>query len=88
MVLLGASIDVSYVVVRLLAVLPWFAFILAVVAGVVLQLAAGYADSDTEQDEKRERVRPNPGVSSYSEFLRIAIYAGRQNMPVFVHNSI
>ena len=55
--------------------LPWFAFILAVVAGVVLQLAAGYADPDTEQDEKRDRVRPNPGVSSYSEFLRIAIYA-------------
>jgi ABC-type uncharacterized transport system permease subunit len=56
-VLLGALVDVSYVAVRLLAVLPWFALILAVVAGVVLQLAAGHAASNTEQDEKRDRVR-------------------------------
>ena len=53
-----ALVDVSHVVVRLLAVLPWFAFILAVVAGVVLQLAAGRAASSTEQDKKHDRVGP------------------------------
>ncbi|KAH0833860.1 hypothetical protein J3R83DRAFT_11027 [Lanmaoa asiatica] len=40
---------------RLLAVLPWFAFMLAVVTGAVLRLAADRADastSNTEQDEK------------------------------------
>lgn len=55
-ILLGTMVDdVSHVVVRLLAVLPWFALIFAVVAGVVLCLAAGRADasaSNTEQHEK------------------------------------
>ncbi|KAI9573384.1 hypothetical protein HD554DRAFT_2202148 [Boletus coccyginus] len=43
---------------RLLAVLPWFTFIFAVVAGVVLHLTASRADasaSKTEQDEKGDR---------------------------------
>lgn len=59
-VLLGTLIDdVSYVVVRLLAVLPWFAFIFAVVAGVVLRFAAGRAAasaSNTEQDVSKSMI--------------------------------
>ncbi|KAN0079843.1 hypothetical protein V8E55_009409 [Tylopilus felleus] len=46
---------------RLLAVMPWFACILAVVAGVMLQLAASRADASvliTEQAEERGRLRP------------------------------
>ncbi|KAF8551050.1 hypothetical protein OG21DRAFT_1487295 [Imleria badia] len=43
---------------RLLAVIPWFAFIMAVAAGVVLQLAAGRdtSASSIEQDRKPDRV--------------------------------
>lgn len=41
--------------------MPWFACILAVVAGVMLQLAASRADASvliTEQAEERGRLRP------------------------------
>ncbi|KAF8124334.1 hypothetical protein EV363DRAFT_1178124 [Boletus edulis] len=46
---------------KLVAVIPWLTFISAVVTGVVLQLAAGRADassSNTERQEKRDRVGP------------------------------
>jgi hypothetical protein len=50
--------DDAYAVVRLLAVIPWFAFIMAVAAGAVLQLAAGRdtSASSIEQDRKPDRV--------------------------------
>ncbi|KAG8220660.1 hypothetical protein J3R82DRAFT_2938 [Butyriboletus roseoflavus] len=43
---------------RLLAVLPWFAFILAMIAGVVLHLAACRADASVPNAEQNEKCDP------------------------------